>query len=382
MRRLIASGAACLAVTSWGETPPAPAPVFIHPTILGASSCSTSGCHGGADEKSRQHIIWSQSDVHSRAYATLTTARSARLAEALRIPDPTTSARCTTCHAPALTVPADQLAPDVKATEGVSCASCHGPAADWLRSHTRTDYTHADRVAVGMRDLANLHVRANTCVACHQNIDPELVNTGRHPRLIFELDGQAASEPKHWRESTAWNGAQAWYVGQAVALREMSSALLNAKADAVPESPRWEGLVWVLQRTGDRNARPLGNLTPAKGSSVYAGAVEACEQLAKTAAESFPPSQTASFLAHLASTHKEFDDRSISREMHACRAERLVLALDRLLAALPADQRPPATGPALDRLFRDVQSMPDFSPAHFAEALAAFAKTLTPASAN
>ncbi len=377
LRRLVAGGSICLAVTTWGETPPPPAAAaFIHPKILGADSCSTSGCHGGADEKSRQHIVWSQSDVHSRAYATLTSARSARLAEALHIPNPAASARCTTCHAPALTVPADQLAPDVKATEGVSCASCHGPAGDWLRSHTRTDYTHADRVAVGMRDLSNLYVRANTCVACHQTIDPELIETGRHPRLIFELDGQAASEPKHWRESAAWNGAQAWYVGQAVALREMSAALLVGTPNTARESPRWEGLLWVIQHTGDKDARALDTLSTAKSTSVYAEAVTACDQLAGTAADRFDHAKTRAFLAHLASTYPEFNDRTVSREMHACRAERLVLALDRLLAALPADKRPADAGPALDRLFRIVQSMPDFSPSDFAATLATFSQAV------
>lgn len=381
-RRLIAGTVSLIAVAAWGQTPTPANAVFIHPTILGANSCATSGCHGGADEKSRQHIIWSQSDVHSRAYATLTTARSARLAEALHIPDPAASARCTTCHSPAMTVPAAQLAPDVKATEGVSCASCHGPETGWLRSHTRADYTHADRVAAGMRDLADLHVRANTCVACHQNIDPELVNTGRHPRLIFELDGQAASEPKHWRERVGWDGAQAWYVGQAVALREMSSALLNGKADAALESPRLEGLLWVLQRTGDRNSPSLGNLTPSKDASFYAGVSNASEQLARSAAASFPSSQASSFLSHLAATHPEFADRSIPPEMQVGRAERLVLALDRLLAALPAGQRPSSSGPLLDNLFRLVQSTPDFSPADFSSALAAFAKTMPPAPAK
>ena len=382
IRQLVAGGALGIA-SLLSAQPSAPSTgAFIHPQILGAGSCSTSGCHGGAGEKSSQYVIWSQRDVHSRAYATLTTARSARLAEALRIPDPTTSARCTICHAPALTLPAEQLAPDVKATEGVSCASCHGPESGWLRSHTRTDYTHADRVAAGMRDLADLHVRANTCVACHQNIDSELVNTGLHPRLIFELGGQAASEPKHWRECAGWNGAQAWYVGQAVALREMSSALLTGKADAVHKSPRWEGLLWLLQRTGDRNTLPLGNLTPSKDASVYARAVTTCDQLAKTAAACFPPAQTSSFLSRLASTYSEFADRSISREMQACRAERLVLALDRLMTALPANQRPAGSGPLLDNLFRLVQSTPNFSPTDFSSALAAFAKTLPPTPAN
>ncbi len=369
MRQLVAAGAICIAISLSAQPSGLSAGAFTHPPILGAGSCSTSGCHGGAGDKSRQYVIWSQRDVHSRTYATLTTARSARLAEALLIPDPTTNERCTICHAPVLTVPTDQLAADVKATEGVSCASCHGLAADWLRSHTRPDYTHADRVAAGMRDLKNLYVRANTCVACHQNIDPELVTTGRHPQLIFELDGQAAAAPKHWREASGWNGAQAWYVGQAVALREMSSALLNVKVGAARESSCWEGLLWVLQRTDDKNAL-------AKDTRDYARTLEACDALAQSVAARFDPAQSSVLLVRLASTHAEFNDRTVSREIQSRRAERLVLALDRLLGALPPAQRPAEAGRRLDALFSCVQSLPDFSSETFSRALIAFAQTL------
>ena len=66
-----------------------------HPSIRGALTCSTSNCHGGAGEQSRQYVIWSQRDVHSRAYATLTTARAARMGEALGLQDPAASRRCT-----------------------------------------------------------------------------------------------------------------------------------------------------------------------------------------------------------------------------------------------------------------------------------------------
>jgi len=85
-------------------------------------------------------------------------------------------------------------------SEGVSCENCHGPAENWLRAHTRSDWTHADRTFAGMRDLKNLYVRANNCVACHQTVELPLLKAG-HPELIFELDGQSVSEPKHWRKA-------------------------------------------------------------------------------------------------------------------------------------------------------------------------------------
>jgi hypothetical protein len=62
--------------------------------------------------------------------------------------------------------------------------------------------------------------------------------------------------------------------------------------------------------------------------------------------------------------------------VQACRAERLVLALDRLLAALPADSRKADVSGQLDRLFRLAQSIPDFSPADFARELDVFSQRL------
>src|ERR1700722_8048917 len=67
---------------------------------VGAVTCKSSMCHGGASPSSDQFTIWSHQDFHSRSYATLVTARSVRIAEGLGITDATTSARCTICHAP------------------------------------------------------------------------------------------------------------------------------------------------------------------------------------------------------------------------------------------------------------------------------------------
>src|SRR5688500_14124166 len=103
---------------------PLTAPLRVH----GATTCSSAMCHGGADEGSRQFVVWSLRDVHSRAYATLGTARAARMAEALRIKDPATDRRCISCHAPFGAVERELLASDARISEGVSCVSCHGPA--------------------------------------------------------------------------------------------------------------------------------------------------------------------------------------------------------------------------------------------------------------
>ncbi|MBI3850518.1 MAG: hypothetical protein HY298_09660 [Verrucomicrobia bacterium] len=337
-----------------------------HPKFLGAQSCSSSSCHGGAGENRQQYTIWSKLDFHSRSYTTLTTARSARIAEALKIGDPTRDARCTVCHAPFQTVPATQLAKDVDIEEGVSCGSCHGPAENWLRSHTRTDFSHQDRVNAGMRDLKNLCVRANTCVACHQNVDADLLQAG-HPELIFELDGQSVSEPKHWRESTNWNGAQAWLVGQQVALREMSWQLAREKSPTENQINRWKGLVWLFNHMNN----PKGGIIPSAIGDAKS-VQQATDAGAKYLFDVLRDKGIPVFLSSLASTSSEFRDSSISQPLQARRAERLVLALDRLVTALPELDKNEPVQSALKRLFKDAQSLPDFNPAQFAEHLGDF----------
>src|ERR1039458_3413484 len=51
--------------------------------FVGGGGCQSSMCHGGASPSRDQFTIWSLQDFHSRAYATLVTARSVRIAESL-----------------------------------------------------------------------------------------------------------------------------------------------------------------------------------------------------------------------------------------------------------------------------------------------------------
>jgi hypothetical protein len=336
--------------------------------FVGAVGCQSSMCHGGASPSRDQFTIWSREDFHSRAYATLVTARSVRIAESLGLVSATESAHCTTCHAPFADLPPGHLASTANVTEGVSCESCHNGAAAWLRGHTRPDWTYADRIHAGMRDLRSAYVRAETCVACHQVIDPALVKAG-HPELIFELDGQTASEPRHWMEKADWFGPKAWLVGQAVALREISTDLHSEYP--VELVPQQKALVWLMKQM------PLANAEQLPDDRLAAVAFWA-DQFAQMISERPWTSETTlQTLAALAATSSSFMDNSVPLPERELRAERLVLGLDRLFKSLHPE--PSAPGHAeLSALFAAVQDRDQFNPQTFSSLLQKFAEVVTP----
>lgn len=337
------------------------------PKFLGANSCASSGCHGGAGAHQNQFLVWSTRDFHfQRPVATLTTARSKQIAGALSIKDPTTDHQCISCHVPLREVPETLRGDQLRISEGVSCETCHGPAENWLRSHTRIDYTYADRVLSGMRDLKNLYGRANACVACHQNVSLPLLQAG-HPELIFELDGQAVTEPKHWREKDHWHGAQAWAVGQSVALREMLWQLEKTRTADAKLAARARAVIWLLGKLdGITNGFPKVNI--ADGANI-SQADKLARELSQT---KWSAMHTKAILTTLAGVSADFKQAAEFPEQHARRAERLVLALDRLLGPSPRRK----ADAQLEKLFALAQSVPDFNAGEFAGALDEFARAL------
>lgn len=286
----------------------------------------SSSCHGGGVGKD-QGIIWSKKDPHSRADAVLSTARSARMAEALKIPDPKVSVRCTVCHSPMQTVPAERLSllKNFEPEKGVSCESCHGAAEPWLRFHTRPDVQHAQRIAAGLRELTDLYARANACVACHLNLDPEIANVGRHPEMFFELDGQMSAQPPHYKDEGAWVGPRAWQTGQAVALREMSWKLAQQRDET--SVARWKALVWVLRKSG--------TLDVDADAASFAAAQSTANRFAKASAQSiWTREKTLQLLRAYSAASAEFRDAKVSVEELRRRGEVLVMAMDRLWSAL------------------------------------------------
>lgn len=340
--------------------------------FVGSIGCKSSSCHGGAGEKRSQYITWSQKDFHAKAFAILTDARSARIGDGIGVVEAQSSARCTVCHSPLQAVAQTRLAHTARTDEGVSCENCHGAAEPWLRAHTRPDWTYAIRVSAGMRDLRNLYERANACVACHQNIDNDLIKAG-HPTLIFELDGQSINEPKHWREEGGSVGAAAWLTGQAVALRE---AAWHSRTDADPSKDSQEtsvALAWLLSKATTIDP-DLPKVVEPTSSDLEALQTEA-DKLARYAANWHPSIEIITLMLRaFAETDREFVVASqTGPETLSFRAERLVLAIDRLVAALKSTGRPPpGTEHELTALRQDVRSRDSFAPARFSEDLRAF----------
>ena len=340
--------------------------------FIGAVGCKSSSCHGGAGEKRSQYITWSRQDFHTRAFAILLDARSARIAETVGIGEAQSNARCTVCHSPFQSVGPTRLASTAHADEGVSCESCHGAAGSWLRGHTRTDWNYAMRVSAGMRDLRSLYVRANTCVACHQNVDNDLLKAG-HPTLVFELDSQSINEPKHWRDDDPWIGPRAWLTGQAVALRE---AAWRSRTDSDPAADMQKtsiALAWLLAKaTTVESALPKIS-EPA--SSDLEPVQKQADDLARRAPSWNPKIDSImSILRALVATDSEFVvTKETSVQTLWYRARRVVLALDSLSAAFKQNRGMPLKiDSELNLLREDVRLHENFAAGRFAEHLRAF----------
>ena len=337
--------------------------------FIGSVGCKSSSCHGGAGPKRSQYIIWSRQDFHTKAYAVLLNSRSERIAESLGIARAQSSARCTICHSPLQAVPPSRLTQTAQPDEGVSCETCHGAAGSWLRGHTRPDWTYNTRIAAGMRDLRNLYVRANACVACHQNLAPELLKAG-HPDLFFELDGQSVAEPKHWHDEEPWSGLREWLTGQAVALREMSWALASDARNDEWSNARWNGLAWLCA-TATSAAHIGSSLTPPQNTpdrSDFASIQAQADALARLASISnWTDNSARSLLVTLASTDMEFTTKGTAGPLLGQRAKRLVLALDRLANALGRNRGVPLKVEAeINQLLADVKTLDAFDASDFA----------------
>ena len=334
--------------------------------FVGSIGCKSSSCHGGAGEKRSQYITWSQKDFHTRAYAILLDARSARIGEAVGISQPQSNARCTVCHSPFQSVDPSRLDSGARPDEGVSCESCHGAAEPWLRGHTRTDWTYATRVSAGMHDLRNLYVRADACVACHQNIDGDILKAG-HPALVFELDSQSVNEPRHWREDDPLSGIRAWLAGQAVALRESAwhaRTDVNASTDSQQTSL---ALAWLLAKATATDPQ-LPKISEPTSSDLEPLQNDA-DTLARRAAIWSPTTDSMiSILQTFAGSDSEFRSSNQSREALFYRGVRLALGIERLSVAL---NLAPKIEKELNALRTDLQRHYDFDVAAFAEHLRA-----------
>ena len=360
--RLSCAAALFLQISLATASPPAAGhdKITMAARYIGSAGCSSSSCHGAAGERHNQYLVWSQHDFHARASLILTNARSMQMAQSLGLASASSDARCTVCHSPLSAISPGRIAHAEQRDNGVSCESCHGPAESWLRSHTRRDYTYAMRVSSGLRDLRNLYVRANACVACHQVLEPEVATAG-HPSLFFELATQLASEPPHWRD-TGDSSMQTWLTGQAVALRELSwSATRDRTTGAAEQAVALSWLLAMVTRANPSLPSITERADPAQTQ-------KSADELARRAAvRRFASEDTSKLVRLLSSAVMDMHVSLSAHDMLYYRAKRIALAL---LALLPANESSYAS--ELRQLTTDVKSLAGFDWTAFVQHMQAF----------
>jgi len=233
---------AAFAVSADAADPQLP---FTSPAIhLGVSSCGGSSCHGALEPwkdstvKQNEFITWQNKDAHAKAYKTLLTERSKRIAKNLGLPNAFEAKICLDCHA-------DNVAPEYRAkgfeiSDGVGCEACHGGAVEWLGMHVSGKSDHAANVKAGLFPTEEPLARAKLCLSCHfgdsdRFITHRIMGAG-HPRLSFSLDTFTAVQPAHYivdadykrRKATA-DHVKVWAVGEIVAVNSLLDALTDPK---------------------------------------------------------------------------------------------------------------------------------------------------------
>jgi len=163
-------------------------------------------------------------------------------------------------------------------------------------------------------------------------------------------------------------------------LREMSWAFSKNEMPNAEEIARWNGLAWLLAKATAQQAnlpaidQPGGTTNTGLFSSTQGQA----DLLARRAAMSqFNDGFAQQLLRTLAATDSEFVvSKETSADQLFRRAQRLILALDRLSVAVSNEAPSAAKNPALTQLFEDVRSLVDFQPTRFAEHLRNFRATV------
>lgn len=225
--------------------------VALNTKFTGAGTCAGSSCHGGGSKEAppkkigSEFSIWESKDAHAKAATSLADAKVKKanpwldtIGGKLGIKgDLATAKECVSCHA--VEVPAALQGEKFKATEGVSCYQCHGPAEKWLVPHATKGWANAERAKLDHAGLLKTHSlfdtkpavkRAEMCASCHLAIDAPLVAAG-HPQPIFEQLTYQYEEPEHWIETNEGFGRlNLWAAGQVVGMREAMLQLAQRAA--------------------------------------------------------------------------------------------------------------------------------------------------------
>ncbi|NNC99237.1 MAG: hypothetical protein HKN85_03555 [Gammaproteobacteria bacterium] len=198
---------------------------------LGVASCASSTCHGSNVEFADSNIlhnefrVWNEQDPHARAFQTLLTPESQKIAGKLGLESAESADDCLHCHA--ANVPVALRGDAFQIDDGVGCEVCHGAAENYLDSHTTAD--HQANLRAGLYPTELPEERARLCVSCHVGSNQDRVINHRimgagHPRLSFELNTFTSIQPAHYQVDQDYierkgqiSDLQFWAIGQLVA---------------------------------------------------------------------------------------------------------------------------------------------------------------------
>mgnify|MGYP000412744430 CR=1 FL=1 len=220
---------------------------------LGVASCATSVCHGKAKRSDDSNVwlneyrMWTTEDRHARAYKTLKSKESRRIAKNLGLKSAHTAKICLDCHAD--NTAKNNRGPKFQISDGVGCEGCHGGSEQWIESHTEETANHADNLAKGMFPTETGVARARLCLSCHYGTKDKLathqIMGAGHPRLSFELETFTANQPAHYaidddyvQRKGKFTGFNMWVVGQFELVKSSLNLMdeyLLSKDKLVPE---------------------------------------------------------------------------------------------------------------------------------------------------
>ncbi len=233
---------------------------------LAATTCAGSACHGGpqpgvakpVNDGQSAYGLWLERDPHARSWesvsgpAGLAMLNRLGIIEGDQVLDPAGLNNCLACHNSHPAEPTASATSESAAgsptglrveqfeplhTEGVACASCHGPAERWLTSHYTAAFDPRAATADGFVLTRDPVIRARVCASCHvgdhdRDMNHDIIAAG-HPALRFEMASHHARLPKHWRESREQDPtaleAELWTAG-AIASADAWLALQQGRA--------------------------------------------------------------------------------------------------------------------------------------------------------
>ena len=138
--------------------------VFANPEIIGAPKCKT--CHKA--KTGDQWKIWTES-AHARAFETLASEQSRKIASEKGLGVPQQEEACLKCHATKASLGTETVVNEkgkYADSEGVGCESCHGPGSDYKSKKVMVDPEAARLAGLVMIETAD------GCTQCHNEESP------------------------------------------------------------------------------------------------------------------------------------------------------------------------------------------------------------------